>query len=145
MRLNRGRVWEPDKSDLARAVLTLTLLSLKTHCGVAVEMAEVGEKQYALSCEILGHSADVRAVHCVQVHGEPREHVVTGSRDGTACVWRPDPSSKTQYLLQKVIRKHTGYVSALCIIPPDITVGRDQRKLPTAAANLVHKSLSFSN
>ena len=82
-------------------------------------MAQAGEKKYALSCEILGHTADVRAVCCVLLHGETREHIVTGSRDGTACVWRPDPSSGTEYLLQKVIRKHTGYVSALHIIPQD--------------------------
>ena len=95
----------------------------------ALAMAEVGEKKYALSCEILGHSADVRAVSCVLLPGEAREHIVTGSRDGTACVWRPDPSSGTEYLLQKVIRKHTGYVSALCVIPPDAQAGRPQREL----------------
>ena len=87
-------------------------------------MARVGEKKYALSHEILGHTADVRAVCCVLLHGETREHVVTGSRDGTACVWRPDPSSNTQYLLHKVIRNHTGYVSALCIIPQDAPAKR---------------------
>ena len=82
-------------------------------------MAKVEEKEYSLSCEIRGHSADVRAVSCVLLAGESREHIVTGSRDGTACVWRPDPSSTTEYLLHKVIRKHTGYVSSLCVIPPD--------------------------
>ena len=91
-------------------------------------MAEVGEKKYALSSEILGHSADVRAVSSVLLAGESREHIVTGSRDGTACVWRPDPSSSTEYLLHKVIRKHTGYVSALCVIPPDLQAGRHERE-----------------
>lgn len=94
-----------------------------------VSMARVGEKKYALSCEILGHSADVRVVRCVQIHGQPREHIVTGSRDGTACIWRPDPASSTEYLLQKVIRTHTGYVSALCVIPRDTSAGRPHRKL----------------
>ena len=91
-------------------------------------MAEVGEKKYALSSEILGHSADVRAVSCVLLGGESREHIVTGSRDGTACVWRPDPSSSTEYLLHKVIRKHTGYVSALCVVPADPQAGRYERE-----------------
>ena len=91
-------------------------------------MAKVTEKKYALSFEILGHSADVRAVCCVLLHGETREHIVTGSRDGTACVWRPDPSSNTEYLLHKVIQKHTGYVSALCVIPQDVSAGRHYRK-----------------
>lgn len=92
-------------------------------------MAQLGEKKYALSCEILGHTADIRAVCCVLLHGETREHIVTGSRDGTACIWKPDPSSNTDYLLQKVIRKHTGYVSALHIIPQDVQAGRHHRKL----------------
>ena len=95
----------------------------------AEAMAAVGEKKYALSCEIQGHSADVRAVSCLLLAGETREHIVTGSRDGTACVWRPDPASRTEYILQKVIRKHTGYVSALCVIPPDTQAGRHQREL----------------
>ena len=93
-------------------------------------MAKVGEeKRYSLSCEILGHSEDVRAVSCVLLAGDSREHIVTGSRDGTACVWRPDPSSNKDYLLHKVIRKHTGYVSALCVIPPDAQAGRLEREL----------------
>lgn len=92
-------------------------------------MAEAGEKRYVLSCEIRGHSADVRAVCCVRLEdGDAREHVVTASRDGTACLWKPDPSSHNQYLLKKVIRCHVGYVSALCIIPPDPAAGRNKRK-----------------
>lgn len=95
--------------------------------GMAVESGRQ-EGQYALSCEVLGHSEDVRAVACLQLAGHGRQHIVTGSRDGTACVWKPDPVSKTEYLLEKVIRKHTGYVSALCIIPQDTQAGRPQGK-----------------
>lgn len=93
-----------------------------------LKMAQAGEKRYVLSCEILSHSADVRAVCSVRLQDGVRDHVVTASRDGTACVWKPDPSSPSQYLLQKVIRQHTGYVSALCVIPPDLSCGRDRRK-----------------
>ena len=86
-----------------------------------------GERDYKLSCEIIGHSADVRAVCSVRLGDATSDHVVTASRDGTACVWRPDPSSQSQFLLRKVIRKHTGYVSSLCVIPPDPSAGRHHR------------------
>ena len=112
-----------------------------SHSASSVSMAEVGEKKYALSCEILGHTADVRAVSCVLMAGEAREHVVTGSRDGTACVWRPDPSSNKEYLLHKVIRKHTGYVSSLCVIPPDPQAGRPHRELLFHLVRTPHEHL----
>ncbi len=84
--------------------------------------AEQGEDTYRLSCEILGHSADVRDVcYCPLPDG----HVVlTASRDGTACVWQPEAASPRGYLLRKVVRSHTGYVASLCVIPQDETLGR---------------------
>lgn len=76
------------------------------------------EDNYQLSCEILGHSADVRVTK--SFHLDPsmaREHLLTASRDGTGCVWKPEEGSHRQYVLKKVMKQHTGYVSALSIIP----------------------------
>lgn len=93
-------------------------------------MASNVQDNYQLSFEILGHSADVRAVRSFQVKGHAREHILTASRDGTACLWAPDPHSPNEYLLRKVLKKHTGYVSALCVIPEDLAAGRMTRKHP---------------
>ena len=95
-----------------------------------------GESEYKLSCEILGHTGDVRAVECVPLAASSKGHVVlTASRDGTACVWEPLAVSSREYVLKKIIRKHTGYVSALCIIPADETVGRLQGMLSLKCSN----------
>ena len=90
-------------------------------------MASNVPENYQLSHEILGHSSDVRAVRSFQVAGLAREHILTASRDGTACIWAPDFESPNEYVLKKVIRRHTGYVSALCIIPEDVAAGRPTR------------------
>ena len=86
------------------------------------------ENAYRLSYEILGHSADVRAVcYCPVDGGSPGAHVVlTASRDGTACVWQPGGQSAREYFLKKTVRRHTGYVSALCVIPADKAAGRER-------------------
>ena len=85
------------------------------------------EDLYKLSCEIVGHSADVRAVKYCPVAGYPRGHVLlTASRDGTACVWEPEVLSPRDYILKKTVRKHVGYVTALCVVPVDKATGRTQ-------------------
>ena len=78
---------------------------------------------YQLSCEILGHSADVRAVQtlCSDL-SSTSEHILTASRDGTACVWVPEDGSDREYVLRKVFKQHTGYVSALCAVPKGVSV-----------------------
>ena len=81
--------------------------------------------EYRLSCEVLGHSADVRAVQAFAVPGELRDRLVTASRDGTACVWAEEASS-TNYILKNIIQKHTGYVASLCVIPRDPSCGREK-------------------
>lgn len=86
---------------------------------------------YQLSCEILGHSADVRVVKSFPSEvesSESRDHLLTASRDGTACVWAPETGSNREYVLKKVFKQHTGYVSALCVIPADTGAGREKRK-----------------
>ena len=85
-------------------------------------MASPHLSDYQLSCEILGHSADVRAVQSLHSSAGSCEHVLTASRDGTACVWVPDTTSNREYIQRKVLKKHTGYVSALCIVPDGASV-----------------------
>ena len=94
-------------------------------------MASQQLAEYQLSCEILGHSADVRAVQSLRVClSSAREHVLTASRDGTACVWAPETGSKREHILQKVFKQHVGYVSALCVVPSGSGIaGRTEREL----------------
>ena len=94
-------------------------------------MASPKLPDYQLSCEILGHSADVRAVQSLNVGlFSSNEHIVSASRDGTACVWAPEVGSKREYILRNVFKEHTGYVSSVCIIPSGSgIVGRSERKI----------------
>ena len=93
-------------------------------------MATPQLSDYQLSCEIIGHSADVRAVQSLQLPTD--EHILTASRDGTACVWVPEKASKRTYIQQQVLKQHTGYVSALCVVPGGTSaVGRHGRKFVT--------------
>ena len=92
-------------------------------------MASPYLSDYRLSYEILGHSADVRAVQSLQLSTGSYDHVLTASRDGTACVWVSDEDSKREYIQWKVLKQHTGYVSALCVVPGGASVaGRHGRK-----------------
>ena len=89
-------------------------------------MASIGG--YQLSSEILGHTADVRAVRSFGVEGYLQECVLTASRDGTAAVWGPEGGASRDFLLKKVMRQHSGFVSALCIIPADPSVATTKRE-----------------
>ena len=80
---------------------------------------------YKLSSEIFGHSADVRAVAVISSCNSTTHCLLTASRDGTACIWESNVGSK-EYVLKKVIKSHTGYVSSLCVIPT--ATGREKRK-----------------
>jgi WD40 repeat protein len=95
-----------------------------------MEEAGGGQDTYRLSYEILGHSADVRVVCYCPLPAESlsnANHVLlTASRDGTACVWEPEGAPSRSYFLKKVVRKHAGYVSALCVIPEDKAAGREE-------------------
>ena len=94
-------------------------------------MASPQLSDYQLSCEILGHSADVRAVQSLHLGpSSTTEHILTASRDGTACVWAPEKGSEREYILRNVFKQHAGYVSALCVIPAGSGVaGRPEREL----------------
>ncbi|XP_064395188.1 phospholipase A-2-activating protein-like [Halichondria panicea] len=98
-----------------------------------------GWLNFQLSCEIMGHSADVRAVE-TQGSG-PQQNLLTASRDGTACVWCPDAGSNREFVLSKTINSHTGYVSSLCVIPADVAAGRGKSLVVTGGQDntiLVH-------
>ena len=95
---------------------------------------------FELSHEIFGHSADVRVVRSFHVceeevsaspTGAGRETAFTASRDGTACVWEPEAgdSSTAGFVLRKVMRQHSGHVSALCVVPPGEYDAQSQSKL----------------
>ena len=83
------------------------------------------ESSYRLSAELTGHSGDVRAVTGFRLEDCDADYVVTTSRDKTARVWvREGREFKTV----KIIGQHTGYVSAVCVIPADSDAGRSQRE-----------------
>ncbi len=89
-------------------------------------MADVQDQEaFKLSCEILGHTGDVRAVK-VQGSGGNKK-IFTASRDGTACVWSTDTRNK-EFVLSKRITSHTGYVSSLCVIDASDSTGRKKCK-----------------
>ena len=91
---------------------------------------ESGDDFYALSYELLGHSSDVRMVKFCPVKDSATGHLIlTASRDGTACAWEPEGSLAREYVLRKVVKKHTGYVTALCVIPPDTLENRTESEL----------------
>ena len=105
-------------------------------------MASKQLTEYQFSCEILGHTADVRAVQTLRVGlSSAREHVLTASRDGTACVWAPEAGSKREHILKKIYKQHVGYVSALCVVPSGSGVaGKNEREL----LQIVHTRMSQS-
>ncbi|XP_014481600.1 PREDICTED: phospholipase A-2-activating protein [Dinoponera quadriceps] len=70
---------------------------------------------YKLSTVLLGHTADVRAV-ATFMDGT----VVSVSRDKTARVWKPSGKG-TEYVQSVVLKGHTNFVSAVCVINPSET------------------------
>ena len=80
---------------------------------------------YKLSVELTGHTNDVRVVSSCALDGN--ESIITASRDGTARVW--NKIDTLEYAVTKIITGHTGPVTAVCILPADVTAGRDKSKL----------------
>ena len=62
------------------------------------------------------------------MEGYLQECVLTASRDGTAAVWGPEGGASRDFLLKKVMRQHSGFVSALCVIPADPSVATTKRE-----------------
>lgn len=99
------------------------------------------ESSYRLSAELTGHSGDVRAVTGFRLEDCDADYVVTTSRDKTARVWvREGREFKTV----KIIGQHTGYVSAVCVIPADSDAGRSQREKTVRYALQITKLHFFS-
>ena len=85
--------------------------------------------KYKLSSELIGHSGDVRAVSCLVDQDVKTEYIVTASRDRTAIIWSR-PFGQREFNMRKRLAVHDGYVSALCMIPPDPAIGRGKREWP---------------
>ncbi|XP_063701799.1 phospholipase A-2-activating protein [Culicoides brevitarsis] len=64
--------------------------------------------EYKLSCELAGHSLDVRAV----TEG-PDGTIISGSRDKTAKIWKPEGNGFTEILTMK---DHSNFVGAVCVV-----------------------------
>ncbi|XP_034946377.1 phospholipase A-2-activating protein [Chelonus insularis] len=65
---------------------------------------------YKLSCTLLGHSEDVRAIATFQ-----DGTIVSASRDKTARVWLPNRGSNG-YAETAVLEGHSNFVSSVCVI-----------------------------
>jgi len=63
---------------------------------------------YKLSCELIGHSLDVRAV----AQG-PSGEIVSGSRDKTTKIWRREGDAFVESI---TLRDHTNFVNSVCIV-----------------------------
>lgn len=80
---------------------------------------------YNLSSEIHGHKGDIRVVCAFQEENdETVDYVLTASRDKTACLWCRTAEAPDMILV-KTMNQHNGFVSALCVIPPDKTKDRN--------------------
>ena len=80
---------------------------------------------FKLSVELAGHTNDVRVVSSCALNGN--EAIITASRDGTARVW--NKTNVLEYEVAKVLTGHNGPITALCILPVDVTAGRDKSKI----------------
>ncbi|XP_034241112.1 phospholipase A-2-activating protein [Thrips palmi] len=68
--------------------------------------------EYKLSCSLTGHSLDVRAV-CTA----PDSSIISGSRDATAKVWRPNGINPGYHEAQ-TLRGHSNFVTCVCYCSP---------------------------
>lgn len=66
--------------------------------------SSVSLNDYKLSCELLGHSMDVRAVT------EGRECIISGSRDKTIKIWKHQGG---QYVEARTLSNHSNYVTSV--------------------------------
>lgn len=77
-------------------------------------MVSSGDKDsmdnYKLSCELVGHSLDVRSV------AEGDAYLISGSRDKTVKVWSQEGLS---YREEVTLKDHSNYVSAVYFLPAE--------------------------
>lgn len=68
---------------------------------------------YKLSCELLGHSMDVRAVAVGPPTPEGRQTILSGSRDKSTKVWKPHGN---EYLESLTLQDHKNFISYICFL-----------------------------
>ncbi|CAL4144805.1 unnamed protein product, partial [Meganyctiphanes norvegica] len=66
---------------------------------------------YRLRCQLLGHTADVRALATTS-----KGQIITASRDTTARLWTVNQSGL--YEQERVYSGHSGYVTSVCVGRP---------------------------
>ncbi|XP_062142543.1 phospholipase A-2-activating protein [Drosophila sulfurigaster albostrigata] len=71
--------------------------------------------KYKLSCELLGHSLDVRAV---AVGGKTNEGqmLLSGSRDKTTKIWKPIGN---EYIESVTLKDHKNFIASVCYLPQE--------------------------
>ena len=69
---------------------------------------------YNISSQLVGHTADVRAL----TH-TPDGRIVSTSRDVTCRVWKRDESSPCNYEEKQTLQGHTRYIIAVCVVPKE--------------------------
>ncbi|KAH8293200.1 hypothetical protein KR044_011962 [Drosophila immigrans] len=67
--------------------------------------------KYKLSCELLGHSLDVRAV---AVGAE--QTLISGSRDKTTKIWKPIGN---EYIESVTLKDHKNFIASVCYLPQE--------------------------
>lgn len=67
-------------------------------------------ENYRLSCELLGHSMDVRSVCAGAVDGGDKQTILSGSRDKTSKIWK---STGHCYMEAVTLQDHKNYVACV--------------------------------
>ncbi|KMY87437.1 phospholipase A-2-activating protein [Drosophila simulans] len=68
---------------------------------------------YKLSCELLGHSMDVRAVAVGPPTPEGGQTILSGSRDKSTKVWKPHGN---EYVESLTLQDHKNFISYICFL-----------------------------
>ncbi|XP_002740172.1 phospholipase A-2-activating protein-like [Saccoglossus kowalevskii] len=69
---------------------------------------------YKLSCTLIGHEGDVRAVTTAY---SPEGAIISGSRDKTARIWVPISDGRG-FMQAYCLTGHKNFISCVCIMPP---------------------------
>ncbi|KDR14862.1 hypothetical protein L798_11403, partial [Zootermopsis nevadensis] len=67
---------------------------------------------YKLSCVLIGHNLDVRSVTATH-----EGYIVSGSRDKSAKIWKPN-GINTGYCEVQTLIGHSNFVVCVCVLPP---------------------------
>ena len=83
---------------------------------------------YNVSAQLVGHTADVRAL----AHTSDGR-IISTSRDVTCRVWRRSETSPCEYEERQTLQGHTRYIIAVCVIPREFA----QVIMPTTNGDLI--------